>query len=453
MKKNSQSLSIVILAAGKGTRMKSQVPKVLHKIAGREMINLVIDTAGKLNPAEISVVISEEMESFTDKLKSQHPDLNLKFITQKDRKGTADAVKIGINALNKIGKIVLVLYADTPLLKVDTLREMIQKLSGEDKSSVCVLGFDCVDENKYGRLVIVKNQLQKIVEFKDANPAEKKITLCNSGVVAIDGNEIKKLLSLIKNNNASKEYYLTDIIGIAISKGFKCGFMKVAEEQVLGVNSRVDLAKAKAVWQNEMRHELMEEGVTLVDPNTVYFSYDIKIASDVVIHPNVFFGAEVEIETGVEIKSFSHIEGALIKSGASIGPFARIRPGTLIGKDARIGNFVEIKKSIINSAAKVNHLSYIGDSEVGEGSNIGAGTITCNYDGYKKYPTKIGKNVFIGSNSALVAPVVIGDDAVIGAGSVITKDVGKFDLAISRGKQIDFKDGGKKYHQSRKKNK
>lgn len=445
------SLSIIILAAGKGTRMKSALPKVVHKVAGREMINLVLDTANNLNPTNIVVVISDDMQEFSEQIKKQHSKSDLHFAIQKERLGTAHAVQTGLKNLPKIADAVLVLYADTPLLKVKTLQKMLQTL---DKNSVCVLGFDChkknAEENKYGRLVVVGNSLQKIVEAKDANLEEQKITLCNSGVLAITGSKIENLLAKIDNQNASGEYYLTDIIGIAKKQNLDCGFLRVDEKEVLGVNSKSELAEIEKIKQKEIRKQLMEQGVTMLNPKSIYFSFDTKIENDVVIHPNVVFGLNVEVKSGAEIKSFSHIEGAKIESGAIIGPFARIRPGTVIEKNARIGNFVEVKKSTIKSGAKINHLSYIGDAEIGEEANIGAGTITCNYDGYKKYPTKIGKKVFIGSNSALVAPINIGDGAVIGAGSIITKDVDQNDLATSRAKQENIENGGTKYHNKRK---
>jgi bifunctional UDP-N-acetylglucosamine pyrophosphorylase/glucosamine-1-phosphate N-acetyltransferase len=439
-------LSIVILAAGKGTRMKSALPKVLHKIAGREMVNLTIDTAKLLKPNNISVVISEDIADFADRIIAEHPTSKINFALQKERLGTAHAVKVGINALPKIGKTVLILYADTPLLKVETLQEMVTKIQNKN-SSVCVLGFDCADEsNKYGRLVVNKNHLDKIVEYKDANQKERKIKLCNSGVIAVAGDKLKLLLAKVNNKNASGEYYLTDIIGLAKKAKLKCGYIKASESEVMGVNSRNDLSAAEIIKQNRLRSKLMENGVTMLDPASVYLSFDTEIENDVVIHPHVVFGVGVKVDSNVEIKSFCHLEGAIIKSGAIVGPFARIRPGTSVGNNARIGNFVEIKKSNIAKGAKINHLSYVGDSEVGAGANIGAGTITCNYDGYNKFKTKIGKGAFIGSNTALIAPVIIGDNAVIGAGSVISKDVADNDLAVSRAKQIEIKDGGAKYH-------
>jgi bifunctional UDP-N-acetylglucosamine pyrophosphorylase/glucosamine-1-phosphate N-acetyltransferase len=448
------SLSIIILAAGKGTRMKSSLPKVLHKIASREMLNLVIDTAKQIKPNNISVVISKEMEKFTSEILKKHPKTDLTFAIQEQQLGTANAVEAGLKdlsqSLKKVSDVVLVLYGDTPLIKAQTLKTMVADIT-KQQNAVCVLGFHCYEDNKYGHLVIDKNQLIRIVEFKDANAEEKAITLCNSGVIAVKGSQIKNLLAKINNKNASSEFYLTDIVGVAKKQGLSCGFIHTDENEVMGVNSRVELAKAEKIKQKEIRQHLMESGVTMPNPKSVYFSFDTQISNDVIIHPNVVFGVGVEIASNVEIKSFSHIEGAKIASGAVIGPFARIRPETVIGEDARIGNFVEVKKSVIKKGAKVNHLSYVGDAEIGEEANVGAGTITCNYDGYKKSKTKIGKKVFIGSNTALVAPVNIGDGAVIGAGSVICEDVKKDDLAITRSKQENIKNGGKNYHQKRNK--
>ncbi len=448
------SISIIILAAGKGTRMKSSQPKVLHKVANREMLNLVIDTAKQIQPNNISIVISKEMEGFVAEISKQHPKTNLTFTIQNQQLGTAHAVEAGIKSLAKVGDTVLVLYGDTPLIKAQTLKKMVDNITKQQNAQgnvICVLGFNCYENNKYGRLVIDKNQLVRIVEFKESTTEEKAITLCNSGVVAIKGSLIKKLLTKIDNKNASGEYYLTDIVSVAQKQGLSCGFIHTDENEVMGVNSRVELAKAEKIKQKEIRQYLMESGVTMPNPKSVYCSFDTKIGNDVIIHPNVFFGVGVEIDSNVEIKSFSHIEGAKIAAGAVVGPFARIRPETVIGADARIGNFVEIKKSIIKKSARINHLSYIGDAEIGEEANIGAGTITCNYDGYKKSKTKIGKKVFIGSNTALVAPVNIGDGVVIGAGSVIVDDVKKDDLAITRNKQQNIKNGGKDYHQKRRK--
>ncbi len=445
------NLSIIILAAGKGTRMKSDLPKVMHKVAGREMLNLVIDEAKSLNPQNITIVVSEEMKNFEEKILAAHPETKITFTLQKERKGTAHAVQSGIENIKNLGEKLLILYGDTPLTSRITLKKMAEKL---ENFSLCILGFEEESENAYGRLVVDSNgHLERIVEFKDANEEERKIALCNSGVVAVDGKQIKKLLDQVKNENAASEFYLTDIVGIAGEMGLKRTFIKTEISEVLGVNSRFELAKVEEIKQNQIRRKMLDLGVTMPDPSSVHFAFDTEIANDVVIHPNVVFGAKVKIAKDVEIKSFSHIEGAEISSGAVVGPFARIRPDTKIEENARIGNFVEIKKSQIKRGAKVNHLSYIGDSEIGEESNIGAGTITCNYDGYSKFKTKIGKKVFVGSNTALVAPVEIGDGAVIGAGSVITKSVEADDLAVARGKQVAISQGGKKFHQDKSKGK
>ncbi len=443
----TNNLSILILAAGKGTRMKSDLPKVMHKIANREMLNLVIDEAKTLNPKNITIVVSQEMENFQEKITKEHSDIKISFALQKERKGTAHAVSIGLENLKNLGEKLLILYGDTPLTSRVTLEKMVEKL---DDFSLCILGFEDEEPNAYGRLVVdLEGHLEKIVEFKDSTEEEKKIALCNSGVVAVNGKQIKNLLSRVKNENAASEFYLTDIVSIAGEMGLKRTFLKTAIEEVLGVNSRVELAKIDAIKQNQIRKKMMDDGVTLIDPSSIYFSYDTKIENDVTIHPQNFFGPKVKIAKNVEIKSFCHIEGAEICSGTVVGPFARLRPETKISENVRVGNFVEIKKSKLKSGVKVNHLSYIGDSEVGENSNIGAGTITCNYDGYSKFQTKIGKNVFVGSNSALVAPVEIKDGAVIGAGSVITKNVESDELAVSRGKQINLPEGGKKFHKNK----
>lgn len=447
-------LSIIILAAGKGTRMKSDLSKVLHKVAGLEMINHVIMTAKRLNPKDLAVVISDELSAYQDQIKAFHDDIDIKFVIQNERKGTGHAALIGLSALGdkseKRSDKILILYGDTPLLEVETLSEMTQSLG---ENAVCVLGFESQFENQYGRLVVNENDdLERIVEFKDANLEEKVIELCNSGVVAVLGDKFDEFLSKIDDNNASGEYYLTDIVKIARDSDLKCGYVLTDEEEVLGVNSRVELARVEDIKQNKMRHEFMTNGVTLLDPFSVYFSYDTKIENDVIIHQNVVFGPNVEIKSGSEIKSFSHVEGAKIDNNVVVGPFARLRPGSELEKNVKIGNFVEVKKSKLEQGAKVNHLSYIGDSEIGQNSNIGAGTITCNYDGFNKSKTKVGANVFVGSNSALVAPVEIEDNAMVGAGSVITKNVAQDDLAVARCQQKNLTKAAKKFRDAKSKN-
>lgn len=445
----TENISVIILAAGKGTRMKSELPKVMHKVAGREMLNMVIDEAKTLNPKNITIVVSDEMQDSQDKIIKTHPHVNISFVEQKERKGTAHAVSTGIAAINDLGKKTLVLYGDTPLVSNNTLRNMLAKL---DNAALCILGFEDKSPNSYGRLVTnSQNNIEKIVEFKDANEEERQITLCNSGVMAISGDHATKFLDQVNDNNAAGELYLTDIVGIAGSMGLDRAFIQTTLDEVLGANSRSELARVENIRQTSLRNNMMAAGVTLIDPESVYFAFDTKIANDVIIHPNVVFGPEVEIASNSEIKSFSHIEGAKIASNVIIGPFARIRPGAEIADNVRIGNFVEVKKSQIKKGAKINHLSYVGDAEIGENSNIGAGTITCNYDGHNKSKTTIGKGVFVGSNSALVAPVEIKDGAVIAAGSVITKNVEIDDLAVSRSKQISLPQGGKKFHESKSK--
>ena len=442
----NKDLSIIILAAGKGTRMKSNLPKTLHKVAGFSMLDLVIENAKSLRANNICIVISPEMLPFIGEINNHHPDYKIEFAIQEERLGTAHGVKIALKKMSQIKENLVVLYGDTPLIKLETLKTMLETLKN---NALCLIGFDCFAENKYGRLITTSNSLEKIIEFKDATAEQHKITLCNSGVVALKHQNALDLINKIGNQNSAKEYYLTDIVEIMKNEGLKATFIKIPEQEVLGINSRVELARAEELKQNELREKFMNGGVTLIDPKTVYFAADTQIENDVIIHPNVVIGKKVVIKSGVEIKSFSHIEGAVIENGAIIGPFARIRPESNIGENAKIGNFVEIKKSKISKEAKISHLSYIGDSEIGENANIGAGTVTCNYDGYNKFRTIIGHDVFIGSNSALIAPLEIGENAVIGAGSIVTKNVASGELALSRSIQVNIKDGGTKYHKNR----
>ena len=436
-----QTLSIVILAAGKGSRMKSSLPKVMHKVANREMLNLVIDGAKILKPSNITVVLSEDTISYKDQIQAAHQDFSINFVVQKEQKGTAHALVAGVKSVEKVGSKVLVLYGDTPLLSYPTLNMMVESLND---SQLSVLAFDCFEPNNYGRVIIdEKGIVDRIVETKDASLDEQKVTLCNSGVMSMSKSTLS-LIKQIKNENKSGEYYLTDLVKIAKENSLKVSCNKSNQFEVLGVNSKLELATVEKIAQNQLRLQYLDAGVTMIDPDSVYFSFDTLISSDVTIYPNVYFGPGVRIANSVTIKSFSDIEGADIDSGSVIGPFARIRPGTKINKNVKIGNFVEIKAANISDGAKVSHLSYIGDSEVGKNSNIGAGVITCNYDGKNKHKTTIGEDCFIGSNSALVAPVIIANKSLIGAGSVITKNVEEGDLAIARSKQVNLAGKGNK---------
>ena len=431
-----KSVAAIILAAGKGTRMRSSLTKVLHKVGGQPMLERVLNIAADQSPQHLTVVIGDHAPEVGTAAKVITPEAII--AVQSPPKGTAHAVEQALPALEGFAGTVLVLYADTPLLEDETLREMRAHIDGG--AAVAVLGFRPDDPKLYGRLKLNEGGLlDAIIEAKDATPEELTIPLCNSGVMAIDSAFLKKRLRDIDNKNAKGEYYLTDLVVLARKDGHACVAIEASADEVLGVDSRDGLAEAELIFQSRMRHLAMNEGATLTDPESVFFSYDTKLGKDVTIEPNVFFGPGVTIDDGVTIKAFSHLEGAHIKSGATIGPFARLRPGAHIGEDAKVGNFVEIKKSTLAKGAKVSHLTYIGDTEIGAHANIGAGTITCNYDGYGKHKTTIGARAFIGSNSSLVAPVTIGDGAFVGSGSVITKNVAPDDLAVARGRQSAIK--------------
>lgn len=430
---SSSEKHAIILAAGMGTRMKSMLPKVMHKIAGRSMISHVIDIAKRAGIQKITAVVGPESGVLAEEISVQAPEVQL--VVQKDRLGTAHAVGMARADLENSQADILVLYGDTPLIRPQTLAQMS---AGLGRSDIVVLGFEAGDPSGYGRLILENNgKLAAIREHADASDEEKRITLCNSGVMAFRGGVLPALLDQIGNDNAKGEYYLTDAVEVAKSGGLKCGVVTAAEDDVLGINSRAQLAQAERIMQDRLRRAAMEGGATLVDPETVYLSHDTVIGRDVVIEPCVVFGPGVRIGDHVEIKGFSHIEQAQIAEGCIIGPYARLRPGADLAPGVKVGNFVEIKKSRVLDGAKVNHLSYIGDAEIGARANIGAGTITCNYDGFNKSLTRIGAGAFIGSNSALVAPVQIGDGAYVGSGSVITKDVKDDSLVVARGKQIE----------------
>ncbi len=438
MKDKAQNVACVILAAGKGTRMRSNLPKVMHKVAGRAMLHNVIDTALSCNAQKLVVVTSPDMGPVRSEVGARYGN-RVSNVVQERQLGTGDAVKAAEHALAGHVGNVIVLYGDTPLITRETVLAMSAALDVSGKTAVAVLGMEVPVPNAYGRLVVDrKGRIDRIVEARDASPKEKAIATCNSGVMAIRGNLLFTLLARLDNKNAGGEFYLTDLVALARKEKHDCVMVTASDpEELLGVNSRVELAVAEGIMQRRLRKRAMEGGVTMIDPDTVYLSQDTRFGSDVIIQPDVVFGPGVEVGDGVEIRSFCHIEGARIHTEAVIGPFARIRPGSDIGDNAHIGNFVEIKKARVGRGSKVNHLSYVGDAEVGERTNIGAGTITCNYDGYSKYRTDIGSGAFIGSNTSLVAPVKVGDGAIIAAGSVITRDVPGDSLAIARSRQED----------------
>ncbi len=422
------ALAIVVLAAGKGTRMRSDLPKVMHPLAGRPMITHLLATAGKLSPERIIVVVGPDMDVVTDAV-APHPTC-----VQAERDGTGGAVKAAREALEGFTGTVLVLYGDTPLVTADTMR---RAAACSDGAAVSVLGFRPSHFHQYGRLIINEDGgLEAIIEAKDASPEELEVNLCNSGVMAFDGRHLIGLLDRLDTDNAKNEYYLTETVALARADGHTAAVVEGQEDELLGVNSRADLAIAEAVVQDALRARAMDGGATLVDPGTVWFHHDTELGRDVVVQPNVVFGPGVTVADGVEIRAFSHLEGADIEGGAVIGPYARLRPGAKIGTGARVGNFVEIKNADLGAGAKANHLSYVGDAHVGAGANIGAGTITCNYDGFGKHTTNIGTGAFIGSNAALVAPVTVGDGAIVAAGSTISGDVEADALSIERAEQV-----------------
>jgi len=423
-------LSIIILAAGKGTRMQSSLPKVMHRLAQRPMLSHVISTAESLAPDQIVVVVGPDMQSVVAQA-APYPT-----VLQSGQLGTGDAVRAALPSLDRPSDV-LVLYGDTPLVEPETLRRMLEERR-RTSAAVVVLGMRVAPPVSYGRLVLDRNgNLSEIVEAAEASPATLALDLCNSGVMAIDGAALPGLLERLTPSPVKGEFYLTDLVSLARRDGRIARVIEAPAAELAGVDSRAGLAAAEAALQAKLRARALACGVTLTDPSTVWFSADTKLGRDVTIEPNVLFGPGVTIEDGVAIKSFCHIEGALIRTGSIIGPFARLRPGSAIGPDAHVGNFVELKNAVLGEGAKANHLTYLGDATIGAGSNIGAGTITCNYDGFFKYRTDIGSDVFIGSNSALVAPLRVGDGALIAAGSTVTRDVPADAIVLARGEQIE----------------
>ena len=428
----NDQIAVIVLAAGMGTRMKSAHPKVMHPLAGRPMILHLLDTVSSLAPARVAVVVGPGMAAV------ERAVAPIPTVVQTDRLGTGHAVRQAAGLLAGFDGTVLVLYGDTPLITEATLRAILTVRRQAPEPAVVVLGFRPDDPGEYGRLVTGPDGLRAIVEFKDATDEQRAIGLCNSGVMAVDGARLFDLAGRLTNDNAKGEFYLTDIVAMARADGAACGFVEGAAEELLGINSRAELAVAEAIVQDGLRARAMAGGATLLDPSTVYFSWDTRLGRDVTVAPQVVFEPGVTVGDGVEIRAFCHLAGAVVAAGAQIGPFARLRPGALIGDGAHVGNFVEIKKSTLGTGAKVNHLTYVGDATIGAGANIGAGTITCNYDGFVKSATEIGAGAFIGSNTSLVAPVKVGDGAVVGAGSVVTKDVAPGALAVARGTQMEL---------------
>ena len=421
----------VVLAAGDSTRMKSSMSKVLHPVGGRPMVAHVMQAVRDAGIADVALVTGRDAEKVTEAARID--GLTVTPYLQSERKGTGHAVQMASDAIAKGYDDVLVAYADVPLLTSGPLTAARDKLA--EGYDIVVIGFNTANPYGYGRLLVEDGELIAIREEKDASDEERKVTWCNSGLMAVNGAKALDLLSRITNSNAKGEYYLTDLVEIARSLGGRVTAVDAPEEELTGCNTRAELAVIERMWQNRRRQELMLSGVSMIAPETVFLSHDTVIGRDSLIEPNVVFGPGVTIESDVVIHAFSHIEGATIASGASVGPFARLRPGANLARNAKVGNFCEVKKAEIGEGAKVNHLTYIGDAVIGANANIGAGTITCNYDGFNKFETRIGEGAFIGSNSALVAPVTIGARALVGSGSVITADVPDDALALGRGRQ------------------
>ncbi|MFN4100931.1 MAG: bifunctional UDP-N-acetylglucosamine diphosphorylase/glucosamine-1-phosphate N-acetyltransferase GlmU, partial [Pararhodobacter sp.] len=424
------SVSLVILAAGQGSRMNSDLPKVLHPLGGAPLLVHAMRAGSVLGPERVVVVTGHGAEAVAKAAKAEDPEVLIAH--QSEQLGTAHAVAQARPALEGFGGDAVVLYGDTPFVRGETLERM---QAAREQHAVVVLGFDAADPGRYGRLVMQGEQLARIVEFKDATPAEQAITLCNSGVVCADAMVLFQLIDGVGSENSAGEFYLTDIVAIARQKGLSVGVVRCDEAETLGINTRAELAAAEAALQTRLRAEAFDNGVTLIAPETIHFAFDTHLGRDAVVGPNVVFGPGVTVESGATIRAFSHLEGCHVSRGATVGPFARLRPDAYLAEDVHVGNFVEIKNANLDEGVKVNHLSYIGDADIGEGTNVGAGTITCNYDGVFKHRTTIGKGVFVGSDTMLVAPVTLGDGAMTGSGSVITQDVPPGALAFGRARQ------------------
>ncbi|WP_375396234.1 bifunctional UDP-N-acetylglucosamine diphosphorylase/glucosamine-1-phosphate N-acetyltransferase GlmU [uncultured Sphingomonas sp.] len=428
-----EPIAAIILAAGKGTRMKSDLHKVLHPIAARPMLLHLVDSVATLGAVRTIVVTG----AGRDQVEAAVVPLGVGIAVQADQLGTGHAVAQAQAALTGFAGDVLILYGDVPLVTTATMQRMLDRLHAADAPAIVVLGFRPADPAAYGRVIAdAEGRIARMVEFKDASLEERAVTLCNSGLMAVRSTDLFELLARVGNDNAAHEYYLPDIVMLAAGDGRASAVVETDAGEVAGVNSRAELAAVEAAWQHRRRARAMADGATLIAPKTVWFAHDTIIGRDVTIEPDVIFGPGVTIADGVTIRGFSHIAGAIIEKDAIVGPYSRLRPGVVVGEAAHVGNFVELKQAVLGKGAKANHLSYLGDAEIGAGANVGAGTITCNYDGFFKYATKIGEGAFIGSNSALVAPVTIGAGAITAAGSVVTRDVEPDALCLARPEQI-----------------
>jgi bifunctional UDP-N-acetylglucosamine pyrophosphorylase/glucosamine-1-phosphate N-acetyltransferase len=422
------SIAVVILAAGQGSRMQSDLPKVLHRLGGVPMVGHALAAARSLEPEQTIVVAGHGADAVAKAVAKLDPEA--KIVIQAEQLGTGHAVRQTMADLEGFEGKVVILYGDTPFIGEDTLAALTSH-----HSDVVVLGFEAEDPGRYGRLIVSDRGLERIVEYKDADAAIRRIALCNSGVMALDAGLLRQLICRLSNDNAAGEYYLTDLVALARAEGRRADVVTCDEEETLGINTRAELAAAEMTFQKRARSAALDGGVTLSDPDAVWFALDTVIGRDAIIGQNVVFGPGVTVESGAEILPFCHLEGCHVSSGATVGPFARLRPGAELGGDVHVGNFVEIKNSVLDEGVKVGHLTYLGDAHIGEQTNIGAGTITCNYDGVMKHRTEIGARAFIGSDTMLVAPVRVGNDAMTGSGSVITENVEDGALAIGRARQ------------------
>ncbi len=440
-------LAVIVLAAGKGTRMKSDLHKVLHPIAGHPMLLHLLGSLGELSPARQVIVAGDRREQIEAALAGSGAEV----VVQDPQLGTAHAALMAKDALADFTGLVLVCFGDVPFLSGDTVARLCAAL---DQARVAVLGFRPAHSAAYGRIIAdADGTVAKMVEHKDASPEERAVNLCNSGVLVAHSDDMWRLLAKVDDNNAAREFYLPDVAMHAIAEGARVAVVEADETEVMGINSRAELADAEQRWQQRRRRQAMDDGASLIAPETVWFAWDTRLGRDVLIEPNVFFGPGVSVADGAKIRANCHIEGASVGPNCEVGPFARLRPGAVLEDKAKVGNFVEVKKATMGKGAKANHLAYIGDAEVGAGANIGAGTITCNYDGYFKHKTVIGERAFIGSNSALVAPVKIGADAIVAAGSAVTRDVAAGELRIVRAEQLVKPGWADRFHDAMKKKK